>query len=119
MVARNQVGSGLTDLRREVVARLRERNAGLRDAVAPLIDEFDRLLGSGETLAVSNVDRLRRGHETLLDALAERYDKLDAAVRESEIPFAEIDGAGRITYANGAFEVLVTQARGQPRGLDG
>lgn len=113
MVARDRVGLRLTGLRREVVARLRERSAGLREAVAPLIDEFDRLLRSSETLEVSNVDRLRRGHETLLDALAERYDALDAAVRESEIPFAEIDGAGRITYANGAFDTLVTQARGQ------
>jgi hypothetical protein len=80
MVARDRVGLGLTGLRREVVARLRERSAGLRDAVAPLIDEFDRLLGSGETLEVSNVDRLRRGHETLLDALAERYDALEASL---------------------------------------
>jgi PAS domain-containing protein len=96
-----------------VFVRLRERSTGLRYAVAPLLHEFDRLLGLGDNLPDSNLDGLRRGYEMLLDVVAERYDALDAAVRESEIPFAEIDGTGHIRYANDAFDTLITQANGQ------
>jgi PAS domain-containing protein len=115
-VLEDDVGRGrlaLAELRREIVARLRERRGGLREAVAPLLDEFDSLLASVSTLAAPDADSLRRCYNELLETLAERYDALDAAVRESEIPFAEIDGTGRITYANAAFENLVAPARRQ------
>ncbi len=51
--------------------------------------------------------------DRLLATLAVRYDALDGAARESELPFAEIDHTGRIVYANEAMAKHIPQPFGR------
>ncbi len=85
----------------------------MRSAVSPLIDGIDRSVESEQDSNDSSSDIVRHRYELLLDTLAERYDALDAAVRDSEIPFAEIDSSGYIAYANDALASLVTRPVGR------
>ena len=95
-----------------VAGRLRDRLLGLEKAVAPLLEARDAALaqhGSGELRAAA-----AQYDDLLVRILAHRYDALDKAVRDNGLPFAEIDHAGRICYANPAFSAHVADPIGQP-----
>ena len=101
---------------RDVVAKLRDRSSGLRSAVQPLLDLQQRLLESSRA-GSTNPDHTLAGllaiQDRILATLAARYDALDAAARESELPFAEVDHTGRIVYANEAMARHIPQPFGR------
>lgn len=104
----------LSDLRGRVVGALRARHqSGLIAAIAPLLDQqawsLTQELGLDRTLA----DQVLRTQHKILEVLASRYDALDEAIVRSEIPFAEVDGSGRIAYANSAFGEIVPSPNGR------
>jgi PAS domain-containing protein len=104
--AESAAAGAWNEARPDILARLRGRSSGLRDALEPLLATQLRLLGDAreQGLAADDVvPPLLELQTMMIDTLAERYDALDSAVRESELPFAEIDHAGRIAYANDAF----------------
>jgi PAS domain-containing protein len=104
------------ELSREVVRRLRARSMGLRQAIDPLVTaqrEFLAEVARNEPKTETTVPSLLAFQERIMETLADRYDPLDVAVRESEIPFVEIDGAGCISYANEAFARHVIQPLGR------
>jgi hypothetical protein len=109
-------GSAFDELSRIVSRRLRSRLLGLRQSLNPLLLEQQRLLteamGKGDGCEAA-LSALLSAEERLIHTLSARYDALDAAVRESEIPFVEIDGAGCISYANDAFARHVAQPIGR------
>jgi len=50
----------------------------------------------------------------VLNVLSDRYDALDDALHDSDIPFVELGSEGRIVYANAAFDELVPDGHGTP-----
>lgn len=107
-------GVPLPELRGRVAAALRARQqSGLISAVAPLLDQQAWLLTQELRLDRTQADQVLRTQHAILEVLAARYDALDEAIVCSEIPFAEIDGNGRIVYANGAFRELVPHPDGR------
>jgi PAS domain-containing protein len=102
-----------SDKYREIISKLQDRNVGIQNALAPLLEEYHRVLASNDGISPSVAETLRVLQQALLDVLSLRYDALDAAVRDSVIPFTEINGEGYVSYANDAFTRLVPEARGQ------
>lgn len=104
----------LPELRGRVAAALRARQqSGLITAVAPLLDQQAWFLTQELGLDRTQADQVLRTQHAILEVLAARYDALDEAIVCSEIPFAEIDGGGRIVYANAAFNELVPHPDGR------
>lgn len=84
--------------------------------MAPLLDAQRELLCDSrdyEPGSENILSALLAGQDVIVDTLAGRYDALDTAVRESEIPFAEIDHRGRIVYANKALAEHILQPDGK------
>ena len=95
----------------ELVNRLRERRGdGLSGTLSGVLAERNSLLAS--ELSPRGRAVLDRYDDLLIRALSQRYDKLDQAVRETNFAIAEIDGVGRISYANPALERMVSGAVG-------
>jgi PAS domain-containing protein len=112
--AQSQTARGA--ISREIVTRLRGRSSGLRDAVKPLVDAQQQIISRWRESGSRSDDMLAAvltAQDLLIDTLADRYDALDIAVHESELPFAEIDHAGRIVYANRAMARHVPQPERQ------
>jgi PAS domain-containing protein len=100
----------------EVEARLRGRSSGLRAAIQPLVELQNNLLQQAPALGVTPRDvtlALLAIQEKILSTLADRYDALDSAARDSELPFAELDHTGRIVYANDAMGQQIPQPLGR------
>jgi PAS domain-containing protein len=94
------------------VAKLRGRSSGLKSAVQPLLELQQRLLENSRDAGVKPEEvpsALMAIQDILLTTLAGRYDALDAAAGESELPFAEIDHTGRVVYANEALTKHIPQ----------
>lgn len=114
--ASTPIGKLLEARSREVLARLRERSSGLLSAVQPLVDLQQNLLKGGPAAGAKPGDvpsALLAIQDIILSTLAGRYDALDAAARDSELPFAELDHTGRIVYANAALAEQVPQPLGR------
>jgi PAS domain S-box-containing protein len=114
MTSINALGSDgeLKQLVRQLVGLLRERRpGGLLEVLAPILAERDRELSpelSGKGAAILEAyDRL------ILAALSMRYDALDSAVSQTSFAVAEIDGAGKISYANEALRKMLPDALGR------
>lgn len=101
-----------TFLRRDVIIELRERSVGLLAASRPLVERLAGLLSGEQPSGRSAAELAAAIQAGILDPLAARYDAIDEAVRESGLPFAEINGAGRVVYANAALLAVFPQASG-------
>ena len=55
-------------------------------------------------------DRILQAQAAVLNVLSNRYDALDDAIHNSDIPFVELGSDDRIAYANAAFNSLVPDA---------
>jgi hypothetical protein len=96
----------LIDLVRPLVGRFRERTPeGLRGILGNLLAERDCSLN--KHISDIGFENLRHYDELMLTALSMRYDALDFAVSISGFAIAEIDGEGRISYANGALKKVL------------
>ena len=105
-------GRPIEALCRDVVEELRGRSSGLEAAVRPLVALQHHLLKNsrnGGTTPEELTETLMAIQGRIIATLAARYDALDGAARESELPFAEIDHAGRIVYANKAMAEHIPQ----------
>jgi PAS domain S-box-containing protein len=101
-------------VRRHVIGVLRSRQTGLKAALQPLVEEQARILLTELGLDAWTADRIMQTQSAVLNVLSDRYDALDEAVRNSDIPFVELGSDGRIVYANAAFDGLVPEGRGTP-----
>ena len=86
----------------------------LKTALQSLVDEQARTLVSEFGPDAPAVDRILRSESAVLNLLSDRYDLLDEAIHNSDIPFVELGGDGRIVYANAAFNGLIPEGHGSP-----
>ena len=105
--------------RRELIAALQSRQAGLTAALHPILAAQHRVLVEDLRLDPAQVQTVVEGQLQVLDVLAARYDALDHAVHDSEIPFVELNSDGRIVYANDAFRAIVPHTNGSFASLFG
>jgi PAS domain S-box-containing protein len=101
----------LIDLVRPLVGRFRERTPdGLRGILSHFLAERDSALS--KHISHAGREHLQYYDELIFTALSLRYDALDFAVAESGFAIAEIDGEGRISYANPALQRILPDALG-------
>src|SRR5262249_1958347 len=89
--------------------KLRSRSCGVSQAMHPLLQARNAAItGQGDRA----LEIVREFDQIFLEVLSSRYDALDIAAHQSQIPYAEIDGDGLIVYCNSAFSSLVSEAIG-------
>jgi PAS domain S-box-containing protein len=97
---------------RRLVGLLRERGpGGLPQVFAPLLAKRDKALA--KDLSADGAKILQEYDDLILRALSIRYDSLDTALVRTSFAVAEIDGLGKISYANDALRELLPDAVGR------